>query len=475
MKKHIYSSIKKISSLFVALILVSGYSVYGQGNYCPVTFSVGCGNGHYISNAATTGGINNFSNSSTCSAGSYADYTGTSMKVTQEALKKVTLKVTNKAPGGNGAISRVYIDWNQNDTFEVGVTPSEYVQPNLPQDHVHSDGGSTVSIEITVPGQAKAGMTRMRIVTGTSSLNFYDPGTSQCGTAFYGEAEDYNFEVINPCIAPSVISASNIDFESVDLTWSQRLNAVMYEYIVKRTPDSPTSIGYSYTTVNGVDIDTLACDMKYYVFVRAVCDTTGISTNWEMSPWKVDSFETEPCCYAPNLTLKGGSLTHSTAQVTWDPIQTAYAYEYAVSTLENSPPQQGTFTTQTGLFLQGLSGRKKYCLYVRALCTPTPQSEWSILCFKTLPGVGIESIAEQQPLAINAYPNPVNDKLNIKLEGYMAKGAKVSLINVTGQLLYKADVQSDELEINTSELAAGVYILKYEDDKRTQVQRIMKQ
>lgn len=474
MKKNKYSLIKNIS------LLVAGFLFAGTADaqYCTFTSPLGCSSGHGISKVETSGGINNFNNSSNCSPNYYGDYTGTSMKVTQEASKTVDVKVTfsSGAPAAHKSYTKVYVDWNQNDTFEANANPPEYIVPQLTTDHAHQNPGTTITVNITVPGLAKAGMTRMRVVTASQGSIWTPPANfNSCVAPSRGEAEDYNFEVINPCIKPDVISTANIDFESADVSWTSKANARLYEYIIKRTPDTPTSNGYSYTTINGVDVDTLACDVKYYVFVRTICDTTGISSNWDVSSWAVDSFTTEPCCYAPMVNLQTGSLTSTTAQFSWQPIQTAYGYEYAVSTLENTPPQRGTFTTQTGIFIQGLSSRKKYCLWVRALCSPTPESSWSKVCFKTAPGLDVENISGQQPLLINVYPNPVANKLNVQLDGYIGDNARVSLSNVTGQVVYQGAVSGDNFEINTSDLTAGIYILKYEDDNRTQVQKIMKQ
>src|SRR5690606_32490660 len=114
----------------------------------------------------------------------------------------------------------------------------------------------------------------------------------------------------------------------------------------------------TFTNNSNVDVDTFQCNTKYYIMVRVVCDTTGkIARDWKRSAWVRDSFMTEPCCYAPEL--KFDKLTHDQVRVSWDPIQTAYGYEYAVSTTPD-PPQAGHLTINTSLVQQGLSPKTTY-------------------------------------------------------------------------------------------------------------------
>ncbi len=464
--------------LFANLILlIAGGHVMAQGNYCMPTFSQGCGTGASIQSVSSQNGISNITNNNTnCgnSTTSFSDYTGTNERVTQEALKSVDLKVTysSSAPSGSSALTRVYVDWNQNDTFEVGITPSEYIAPAVTTQHVHINPGTTVTVKIDVPGQAKNGVTRMRVVTGSLG-SIYDPNVNPCGTA-YGEAEDYNFEVINPCLPPNVISVANVDFKSADISWTPKLNAEMYEYLIKKTPDTPMAGlgGYKYTTVNSVDLENLDCDTKYYVFVRLVCDSSGTFANWEMSAWKVDSFKTDPCCYEPQLRLE--DTTSTTIKVSWDPIQTAYGYEYAVTTTPD-PPQQGTYTTKTTIFLQGLQSKTTHFIHVRSRCTPTPLSDWSKRSFKTLKSLAVSNI-EGIDFNMDAYPNPVQqDNLTIQLNGEMDKNAKLLITDVTGKVVYHNTVTSNIVSVNTENFAPGVYVVKYMDDTHNEIMRVVKQ
>lgn len=483
MKMKNYAIFSK-STFLVALLTALGFNSYAQlptltacnGN--PPTFPVQCNhasNWAYINGITTTNGINNISNTNTgCgnTSNSYSDYTGTSMKVTQDAGKSIDVKINWSGNSGNNIVTtltKIYVDWNRDGDFD---DQDEYISPGQfsgTHPHAHSSNGT---ITVDVPGHAKEGLTRMRILT--SALNFiYDPNSTAC-SGTYGEAEDYVFEVINPCLPPNVISIANLDYKSGDFSWTEKANAEFYEYVITPADTIPddTVIGFTFTTNNSVDVDTFQCDQKYYILVRLICDTfgKGRAVDWDKSAWVRDSFETQPCCYAPDL--KFDQLTHSSARVSWDPIATSIGYEYAVSTL-TTPPQKGTFTINNSVLLQGMSPKTTYFVHVRARCVPTPLSDWSQVAFKTLKGLSVDDV---DPTAFNmdVFPNPVQDKFIVQLNSEIGNNANVTVMDLTGKVVYNAPVKSDRVEVNAAQLPSGVYIVKYTDDDHNQIMRVSK-
>ncbi len=445
------------------------------------SFNVGCSLGGYINSVTTTGGINNISNTGTgCdnSSTSYSDYTGTSMKVTQEAGKSVTVNVTWSHSAGapnniESSITKIYVDWNRDGLFDA----SEYiappsVTPTHPHVHTFSPSKPTVQVKIDVPGSAKDGLTRMRIVTGAQNY-IYAFTTDACGNAKYGEAEDYVFEVINPCLPPNTISVANMDFKSADFSWTQKLNSEFYEYVITQVDTIPhdTVVGFTFTQLNTVDVDTFKCDTKYYILVRVICDTAGLSAKyWKKSAWMRDSFTTQPCCYSPEVVVD--KVTSTTARFSWKPIATALGYEYAVSTTMD-PPQKGTFTTSTMVFQQGLSSKVNYYVHVRSRCSPTPLSNWTKEPFKTLKSLSVDDQGSGT-FGIDVFPNPVNDKINILLSEKPGKNAMVTVTDLTGKIVYNNPIDSEKLTIDASGMTPGIYIVKYTDEVNNVVMKVTK-
>lgn len=446
----------------------------------------GCGTATqaYIRSVTTTGGIVNISNLNTnCgnTTTSYSDYTGTSLFVRQEAYKTVDVNVTwngrtSPAPAYTSTLTKVFIDWNRDGMFD---GPDEYIAPPpFPPTAVHPHShanNSTLTVKVTVPGHAKEGQTRMRIITASlGSVHQLASSVTPCFGG-QGEAEDYVFEVINPCLPPNVISIANVDYKSADFSWTPKLNAEFYEYLITPLDIIPhdTVIGYTFTNNTAVDVDTFKCDTKYYVLVRLICDSAGrIARDYKKSSWIRDSFTTHACCYAPKLTLD--NITSTTMRVQWDPIATAYGYEYAVTTLP-SPPQQGTYTTNNILFLQGLSSKTNYYVHVRSRCTPTPLSEWSKEPFKTLPTLSVDNTEAQKYFTVALYPNPVKDIVNVKLDGNMSANPQVSVLNINGMVVHQQVPAGNNFSINLSALPSGIYIIRYTDDINNQVVRLHKQ
>ncbi|UKN00437.1 GEVED domain-containing protein [Paracrocinitomix mangrovi] len=161
--------------------------------------TTGCGfciDGAYCANSATDGvdewiqdfSIDTYTNNSGNDQG-YGDYTGASITLTKTMTYPITV-----TPGWSGTLyneySRIWIDYNQNGTFETGELA--YDQGSATQ--------TPATGNITVPGSATSGTTRMRVQlaylgTGQSTL------PSECGTFTWGEVEDYCVTIIdnNPC------------------------------------------------------------------------------------------------------------------------------------------------------------------------------------------------------------------------------------------------------------------------------------
>jgi hypothetical protein len=335
-----------------------------------------------------------------------------------------------------------------------------------------------------VPPAAANGMTRMRIRAGTSTALGFPPNTPYmpcaAGNFLYGEVEDYDFEIINPCLAPSAVNFNNITDKSVSITWSPRANAKFYEYLVTKTKGIPASGNYytTQTTINLPDaVIPIECDTKYYVYTRSICDTGkgGITEPyWDKSGWREDSFKTNPCCYMPEVTIN--NITSTSAIASWMPVPSVVKYEYVISVDTNMvAPQSGTKTTQTSVLLKGLAPSQDYIFWLRALCTPTPYSDWRRVTFLTQPYLGIPN-TDGAEFEVQAYPNPVKDVVTMEIaKGIRVGNATATLSDVTGKVLMQTRVTGDKVDFNMSDKPAGVYILKYNDDLNTQVLKITKQ
>lgn len=70
--------------------------------------------------------------------------------------------------------------------------------------------------------------------------------------------------------------------------------------------------------------------------------------------------------------------------------------------------------------------------------------------------IGINNIAENHNVKL--YPNPIRDHATITTSGYTAE--KVVVYNISGMKIMEENYQSDTYNINTSNLPAGIYMIK---------------
>ena len=68
--------------------------------------------------------------------------------------------------------------------------------------------------------------------------------------------------------------------------------------------------------------------------------------------------------------------------------------------------------------------------------------------------VGVEGIEMQK---VDFYPNPVGNVLNIIAEETISE---IEIVNAMGQVVYRADVNSDNAVCDVEGLTAGVYIVR---------------
>ena len=70
------------------------------------------------------------------------------------------------------------------------------------------------------------------------------------------------------------------------------------------------------------------------------------------------------------------------------------------------------------------------------------------------------------------YPNPVSEKLSIEAKEAIGK---VEIYNVMGTLVYSQKDCESKVEIETSQLPAGTYLIRLTTDNATVMRRFVKE
>ncbi|KGO85051.1 hypothetical protein Q765_18080 [Flavobacterium rivuli WB 3.3-2 = DSM 21788] len=147
----------------------------------------------------------------------------------------------------------------------------------------------------------------------------------------------------------------------------------------------------------------------------------------------------------------------------------AYRYQYNNST-SDTPPSEGTNTSNTTVRLNNLTPDTTYYLFVRTSVDQTVFSDWITIPYTTT-GIILENNAAVKSNVIT-FPNPVKDILTINGTDTIDK---VELYNITGQLIYSNKINAKDAVVHMEKFAAGVYTLSVYSNGAIKKQTIIKQ
>ena len=78
-------------------------------------------------------------------------------------------------------------------------------------------------------------------------------------------------------------------------------------------------------------------------------------------------------------------------------------------------------------------------------------------------------------IKLKAYPNPVDNRLNLLFEDMIPNNMKYELFDMQGKLLQQAEIDGSEMSVDMSKLTAGAYFLKIKsNDEIVKVFKIIK-
>ncbi len=252
--------------LYAVLSLLIGLNTLqiNFAQYCNPVYSSACSSGDFINNFSTTGGISNITNNASgCSSGNYQYFTQT---VSQNQGGSINISVQSGPSWGQGF--RIWVDWNQDGDF---VDAGEDVWNS------GTSGTGVFTGSVTVPMTAIPGITRMRVRCQYAAVPA-DP----CALVSYGEAEDYDFNVIalTPCSAPptagTVVASSNPVCPSaiinLSLSGSSTGSGLTYQW-----QSSPTGNPGTFVNIPGATNASYSTSFTSNAYVRAYLTCSGQS------------------------------------------------------------------------------------------------------------------------------------------------------------------------------------------------------
>ena len=228
---------------------VNSFTTTSTFVYCNTNLGNTCGTADITNVTVGGSGLNNSSTTCNSSNGSaYTSYpaTGTATGTLLQGLSYPVSVTTASA-----AIISVWIDFNQNGTFEA----SEFTQVATA-----STTNQPATVNVLVPATALLGQTGLRI-RSRSSGNPNGAGDA-CTSFGSGETEDYIVTIgaAPSCAPPTALGVSNLSTTSATLTFGAG-NGTATGYVVQYgvagfNPALPSSGTNTYTTVNTTSHDS---------------------------------------------------------------------------------------------------------------------------------------------------------------------------------------------------------------------------
>jgi hypothetical protein len=276
-----------------------------------------------------------------------------------------------------------------------------------------------------------------------------------------------SFTTLSSCSAPANASAGSITSSGATISWASVANATSYDLQYKQ------SSAATFTTVAGIAgtshvLSGLNASTSYDYQVKANCNagTSNFTT--------LQSFTTSapPVCAAPTNVV-ANPVTGTTATISWSlvPASSYYYIKYKKTNAKNwiTTPS----TTATSYQLTGLSNKTNYVAQVWVVCA-NGSSYYTQISFRTAnngPDAAPGAYMTDEFTIISSFrlaPNPASNKINVQIPvSVSVEGAAIQVVDMYGRILKTVSVNSNNMQVDISSLAKGIYRLKYSTGAKT--------
>ena len=451
----------------------------------------------------------------------YFDHSATVIDLPQELY--TNLQVTFST--GWTYDTNVWIDFNDNFIFESNEL--------LISANSTASNPTILNASFFMPTNAPLGIHKMRIGAADSGQVPPNP----CFSDVYGVTLDFNVNIVSPpsCLPVNGVVSSQISSSSATVSWTATnpVPGVGYDYYISTSNTSPVlatiPTGSVAANVTSFTISTLSPVTNYFVWVRSNCSSTEFST-WSTTtsftttclpvatlPW-VENFDSLiagnnvfPSCWAYSNTQNIWSIsTYPSAYSGANALRRTFftdgwAFSPLVSLTAGSTYSFGYFvaTDETTIgyditVAAGLDQTSTAMTEILSTVTGYQSPGWTEFTYNFTPAIsgeysfGLHVVADYFPYGINFddfkidtvlgtsnfndeafnfYPNPVKDILNLK---YTKDITNVAVYNLLGQQVVTKNINSNQSQIDMSQLASGTYMVKITANEQVKTIKVIK-
>jgi Fibronectin type 3 domain-containing protein len=291
------------------------------------------------------------------------------------------------------------------------------------------------------------------LVGYTNNTTYVDPEMPIGGYCYYVSAICYTGEsdptetkcdtVYGPCMAPTELTAYE-EGDFVVLNWTPSQTVESHQIFVDGVMKLAGVVGDSYalSTENitpGIHCFSLASVCPNGISMRSdsVCISTG-----------------GPCDPPTDITL---DVLDRKTILTWSSSVNAISY----SIIRDSVEVGNTPLTH---FIEENLENGIYHYFVKSICSNGESVVSDTLTFEI--GTGVD---EDLTESCHIYPNPTNGMVNVKMKDMN----HISILNVLGQIVYDADLSTDDIFIDMKPYEKGIYMVRVSCGVGTIVKRVV--
>ena len=447
--------------------------------------------------------VGSFSNTSG-SAG-YSDFTSQTINLTAGSDHAVTLTPEFQSSSYN-EFWKIWIDYNGDKDFE---DAGELVFD------AGSLSSSAVSGNISVPSDA-SGTTRMRV-----SMK-YNGEQTPCESFGYGEVEDYTvtFGTATVPTTPTGLTSSNVTTSGFTMSWDAVSNASSYNAQV-REQGTTTWNDYTAITSTSKEITGLSAETTYEYRVQAVntagssdyttiqtvttnaasisyCSSNGQNVNYEwidlVELGSISNSTSSDGGYADYTNLSTNLTTGSNVTIYFSAGFASSSYtEYWHVWIDFD--QNGTFDSDEEVVSGSSSSadkleasfdvptdaslgqtRMRVTMKYNSEASPCESFSYGEVedytvnitetsnYFYNNQNDGIRLEDSDTKSGLKVYPNPAGNYVHVEiLSG--SRNSMVSIYNTDGRLIKTVPIESNQKTIEISDIPAGNYIIKVDDER----------
>lgn len=269
---------------------------------------------------------------------------------------------------------------------------------------------------------------------------------------------------VNSCTPPVIaLKTKTANTISVNIANGNSVVEVSYKESSSAIFNRVLVANSGYYTLTG-----LMNNRSYDIQVRNFCG--GVFSDYS-NQLSVVATNLVPSCEVPVVDV--ASVTSRSAFIYWPTKMTFY--EVSIRNVELNETKKSYESNVGSLLINNLTPNTPYEVSIRNICNGAFSESSTPIRFTTRTAKAEESVTKLLDLMV--YPNPNNGQFNVKFNSDIEENFHITLTDVNGKTVFvmesKAIIGLNEIPVTTDNLAAGIYMLKLNNNGVITTQKVI--